>query len=67
MSDNELWSAIIGILAAIIVRVLDYYFPGIGRVTEAKATDNRPSTGKAEGRHVATDDQDRDTDRNGSG
>lgn len=57
MNDNELWSAIIGILAAIVVRVLDHYFPGIGHVTQIKPTD-RPSA--TEGRHRAHDDGDTD-------
>lgn len=57
MNDNELWSAIIGVLAAIIVRVLDYYFPGIGRVTE---TQGRPPSSSTEGRHRGTDQEDND-------
>lgn len=64
MSDNELWSAIIGVLAAVIVRVLDYYFPGIGHVTEKRSstTADEPTV---EGRHrgdsqASTDDSSSD-------
>lgn len=57
MSDAEAWSLIVSVLVAVLVRLIDHYFPAIAHA--AHATDSRRAediTRPAAGSRDGTDD-----------